>query len=367
MADQPDLGAFERTVRSFDKTVPEAVDPDDLAATARAMVADGKGILAADESNGTASKRLRAVDVEATSETRRQYRQMLLTAPGLEGHIAGVILYDETVRQATDDGTSFVDVLTERGILPGIKVDTGTIPLSGHPGEKVTSGLDGLRERLGEYRTRGLRFAKWRAVISIDEGRPSTACLQANAHAMARYASTCHEAGIVPMVEPEVVMDGDHGLERDQEVTAAILRATFDHLLDQDVDLEGVILKTNMVLPGEDSDEDPSPEEVAEATLACLRDTVPASVPGVAFLSGGQSALDATVRLNAINAASGLAPWRLTFSYGRALQGPPIQAWAGDAAAVEAAQRLLVHRARCNGAASMGTYKPEMEDEAAAA
>lgn len=363
MADQPDLETFERTIRSLDKTAPaEPADVGELAATARRLVGDGKGVLAADESNGTASKRLKAIDVEATPETRRQYRQLLLTAPGLGEAIAGVILYDETIRQTADDGTNFARLLEEQDILPGIKVDSGTIPLAGHPGEKVTSGLDGLRDRLTEYGERGARFAKWRAVITIGDGRPSGACLRANAEAMARYAATCHEAGIVPMVEPEVIMDGDHGLERDAEVTEAILRRTFGALLDHDVALEGVVLKTNMVLPGHDSAEDPTPEEVAEATLSVLRRSVPAAVPGVAFLSGGQSAEDATVRLDAINRTSGPAPWRLTFSYARALQGPALQTWGGDTDNVENAQERLVHRTRLNGAASIGSYEPAMEE-----
>lgn len=368
MADQPDLESFERTVRSLDREAPDQpADRSALAGTARRMVAPGHGILAADESNGTAGKRLRAIDVEPGPETRRRYRELMLTAPGLGEAIAGAILYDETLRQTTDDGTPFIEVLNDQGIIPGVKVDTGTIPLAGHPGEKVTSGLDGLRDRLIEYRDIGAEFAKWRSVIRIGDGRPSGACLRANAEVMARYAATCQELGIVPIVEPEVVMDGDHSLARDRGVTEEVLLRTFDALMAQDVFLEGTVLKTNMVLPGEDSDENPTPEEVAEATLTCLRRTVPAAVPGVAFLSGGQAAGDATARLNAMNERSSQAPWRLTFSFARALQGPALEAWGGDDSQVDPAQEVLVHRARCNGAASDGTWKPAMDEQVPAA
>ncbi|HEX2026797.1 MAG TPA: class I fructose-bisphosphate aldolase [Nitriliruptorales bacterium] len=364
--DQVDLERFERTVRSLDGDVPEEPDVEELRRTARALVADGKGILAADESNSTASKRLKAIGVDATPETRRTYRQLLFTAPGLGEHISGVILYDESIRQSTDDGTPFPRVLQDQGVIPGIKTDTGTAALAGHSGEKVTTGLDGQRDRLAEYRQIGARFAKWRAVIQIGDGLPSAACLGANGHAMARYAALCQEAGVVPIVEPEVLMDGDHSMARCEEVTAATLRALYEALAGQDVLLEGTLLKTNMVLPGTDSGEQPSPEEVAEATLRCMRRTVPAAVPGIVFLSGGQSAVDATVRLNAMN-TNGPHPWSVSFSYARALQGPALDAWGGDEDRVEDAQRALIHRTRCNGAATTGTYKSEMEDELAAA
>lgn len=364
MAEQ-DLGALEKTFRSLDKNVPEGVDLDEVDQTARALCAEGGGILAADESNGTASSRLSALGIDASSETRRRYRQMLLTAPGIGEQIRGVILYDETIRQTTDDGTPFAEALSQAGAIPGMKVDTGTKPLAGHPGEKVTSGLEGLRERLAEYRELGARFAKWRAVISIGDGRPSNACLETNAHAMARYAALCHEAGIVPILEPEVVMDGDHGVAEDEEVTETIIRRTFAQCVAQDVRLEACLLKTNMVLPGKESSQDPSTDEVAEATLRCMRRSVPAAVPGIVFLSGGQSALDATVRLNAMN-QRGPHPWRVSFSYARALQGPAMEAWGGEDDNVERAQAIFAHRARCNGAATTGTYKPEMEEELAA-
>ncbi|CAN5916102.1 fructose-bisphosphate aldolase class I [soil metagenome] len=357
-----DLQAYERTVRSLDKTRLDRGSIDDLISTARSLVADGKGILAADESSGTATKRLEAIGVESDTNARWAYRQLLVSTPGLEEHISGVILYDETIRQSTDDGTPFPQVLADRGILPGIKADTGTTPLAGHDDEKVTSGLDGLRDRLAEYADRGARFAKWRAVITIGDGLPTRSCIDANAHAMARYAAVCQEAGVVPIVEPEVLMDGDHGLARDEDVTATVLRALYEQLAAQRVLLEGTVLKVNMVLPGQASDEAPSPEQVAEATIRCLRHSVPAAVPGVAFLSGGQSVLDATVRLDAINRA-GPHPWTLTFSYARALQEPVLEAWGGDSANTGTAQTILAHRARCNGAAATGTYKPEMEHE----
>lgn len=361
-----DLAALEGLLRGLDNTVPAEVDPDQVRTVARQLVSPGKGVLAADESAGTAGRRLTDVGIEATDENRRRYRQLLLGAPGLEEHVSGVILYDETVHQSADDGTPFPAMLTARGIVPGVKVDTGTIPLAGHPGEEVTAGLDGLRTRLAAYRDVGIGFAKWRAVIRIGDGLPTGACLDANAAAMARYAAICHEAGIVPMVEPEVLLDGDHDLDRAFAVTTEALHATFEALWRQDVELEGVVLKSSMVVPGKASGQQCTAAEVAEATVACLRRTVPATVPGVAFLSGGQGPEEATAHLDAINRQADPAPWRLTFSYARALQEPALGRWGqgGDDAVAEA-QRLLVHRARCNGAAATGTYKPEMEDEAA--
>lgn len=358
-----DLASFEQQVRSLDKDRLDGTPPDDLAATARHLVADGRGLLAADESPGTAGKRFGAIGLDNTAENRRRYRQVLFAAPGLADHVSGVILYDETFWQATDDGTPFPRVLADQGMVPGVKADAGTKPLAGHQGEQVTAGLDGLRDRLAAYAADGARFTKWRAVIGIGEDQPSEGCLQANAHAMARYAAISQEAGLVPIVEPEVVMDGAHGIARDEQVTGALLRALYDQMLTQRVQLEGSILKVNMVLPGKESEEEPSDEQVAEATLRCLRAHVPAAVPGVAFLSGGQSAREATARLDAINRA-GPQPWQLTFSFARALQGPAMDAWAGDDANADAAQTALVHRARCNAAAATGTYRPGMENVA---
>jgi fructose-bisphosphate aldolase class I len=322
------------------------------------MVAPGKGILAADESTGTITKRFEKLGITSTAETRRAYREMLFTTPGLAEHTSGVILYDETFRQTVSDGRTFPALLADLGILPGIKVDTGAKPLAGHPGETVTEGLDGLRERVDEYAALGARFAKWRAVIAIGDGRPSPACLSANAHALARYAALCQEGGLVPIVEPEVLMDGDHSLERCAEVTEATLRATFAALAEQGVELEGIVLKPNMVVAGKEAPRQREVAEVAEATLACLRRTVPAAVPGIAFLSGGQSAEVATAHLQAM-AAAGPHPWELTFSYGRALQDPAIVAWGG--ADAEAGQAALAERARCNGAARDGVYEVVLE------
>lgn len=325
-----------------------------LRATARAMVAPGQGILAADESSPTITKRFERLGIDSTAETRRAYREMLFTTPGLAEDISGAILYDETFRQVASDGRPFPALLADLGILPGIKVDTGAKPLAGHAHETVTEGLDGLRERVGEYAALGARFAKWRAVISIGAGRPSRACLSANAHALARYAALCQEGGLVPIVEPEVLMDGDHPLERCAEVTEATLRRTFAALADQGVELEGIVLKPNMVVAGKEAPRQPGVTEVAQATLACLRRTVPAAVPGVAFLSGGQSAELATAHLQAL-AAAGPHPWEITFSYGRALQDPALVAWAG--ADTDAGQAALARRARCNGAARAGVYE----------
>jgi len=332
----------------------------DLAATAQALVAKGKGILAADESSPTIEKRFKSINVESTEENRQAYRQLLFTAEGTEQFISGVILFDETLRQSADDGTPFSKVLADRGVIPGIKVDKGAKALAGFAGEKVTEGLDGLRDRLAEYRDLGARFAKWRAVIAIGDRLPSRACVGANAHALARYAALCQEAGLVPIVEPEVLMDGDHTIERCAEVTGGTLRAVYGQLYGQGVELEATLLKPNMVLSGKDCSAQASVEEVARATVECLRKSVPAAVPGIVFLSGGQSSELATAHLNAMN-AMGEQPWELSFSYGRALQEHALKAWGGDAANVAAAQRVLRHRAECNGAARSGSYSEAME------
>ena len=334
---------------------------EQLERTARVLVAAGKGILAADESTRTMTKRLEVNGLESTAESRRRYREMLLLAPGLEEHISGVILSDETFGQAASDGRPFPRALAERAILPGIKVDTGATPLAGAPGETVTEGLDRLRERLESYGARA-RFAKWRAVIAVDEERPTARCVEANAHALARYAALCQEAGIVPIVEPEVLMDGEHPIDRSEEVTAAALRAVFARLAEQRVLLEGIVLKPNMLLSGYDCPEQAGVEEVAERTLECFRRVVPAAVPGIAFLSGGQSDELAAAHLNAMNTTGG-APWELTFSYGRALVAAPLKGWAGDGSTLAEAQAALLHRARCNGAARRGEYSESMEHE----
>jgi fructose-bisphosphate aldolase, class I len=338
----------------------------DLEATARALVAPNKGILAADESDGTIKKRFDSIDVESTEENRRAYRDLLFTAEGAEEFISGVILFDETIRQRSADGTPFPELLARRGIIPGIKVDKGAKPLAHAPGETVTEGLDGLRDRLNEYRELGARFTKWRAVISIGDDIPSEYCLWTNAHALARYAALSQEAGLVPIVEPEVLMDGDHTIERSFEVTSRTLHAVFTELRDQRVHYEQMLLKPNMVLSGYDCPEQASHDEVAEQTLRCFRRHVPAAVPGIVFLSGGQTDEDATANLNALN-ARGPHPWERSFSYGRALQAPALKAWRGDAANVEAAQKAFYRRAKFNGAARSGSYAPEMEREAVVA
>jgi fructose-bisphosphate aldolase class I len=332
----------------------------DLESIAQALVAPGKGILAADESTGTIEKRLKSIDVESTEDTRRGYRNLLFTTQGAEEFISGVILYDETIRQSSDDGTPFAELLAGRGIIPGIKVDKGAKELANAPGEKVTEGLDGLRERLAEYRELGARFTKWRAVITIGEGIPSEYCLWTNAHALARYAALSQEAGLVPIVEPEVLMDGDHSIERSFEVTSRTLHAVFTELRDQRVHFEQMLLKPNMVLSGYDGPAQASHEEVAEWTMKCFYRHVPAAVPGIVFLSGGQSDEDATANLNAMN-ARGPHPWELSFSYGRALQAPALKAWGGDPANVEAAQKAFYRRAKFNSAARFGQYAPEWE------
>jgi fructose-bisphosphate aldolase class I len=333
-----------------------------LRETARAMVAEGKGILAADESNATMTKRLEAVGVESTAESRRFFRGLLFTAHGAADYISGVIMFDETLRQTTAGGRPFPEFLTQEGILPGIKVDTGAKPLAGFPQEKVTEGLDGLRDRLRDYRELGARFAKWRAVVGIDSDLPTRGCLEANAHALARYAALCQEAGIVPIVEPEVLMDGGHTIDGSEEVTVAVLRTVFDRLAEQRVLLEGIVLKPNMLLSGYDCPEQAGVEEVAERTLACFRRVVPAAVPGIAFLSGGQSDDRAAAHLSAMNTIDGV-PWELTFSYGRALVGAPLRAWSGDDSKVDAARAAFLHRARCNAAARRGAYEESMEHE----
>jgi fructose-bisphosphate aldolase, class I len=333
----------------------------ELQEVARAIVAEGKGILAADESDGTIKKRFDSIGVESTEENRRAYRDLLFTTEGVEEYISGVILFDETIRQKSADGTPFPQLLESKGIIPGIKVDKGAKPLALAEEETITEGLDGLRDRLVEYRELGARFTKWRAVISIGKGIPSEYCIWANAHALARYAALSEEAGLVPIVEPEVLMDGDHTLERSFEVTSRTLHAVFTELRDQRVQPEGILLKPNMVLSGYESPDQASDEEVAEETLRCFRRHVPAAVPGIVFLSGGQSDEQATARLSTMNAL-GPHPWQLSFSYGRALQAPALKAWGGDN--VEAAQRAYYHRAKMNSAARTGMYAPEMEREA---
>jgi fructose-bisphosphate aldolase class I len=325
------------------------------------LVADGKGILAADESVATLTRRFTALSIDSTAQSRGRYRETLFTTPGAGAFISGVILYDETIRQKSSIGTPFPQVLERQGIVPGIKVDTGARPLAGAPGELVTEGLDGLRDRLAEYRGLGTRFAKWRAVISIGEARPSAGCVSANAHALARYAALCQEGGLVPIVEPEVLMDSSHTIERCEEVTGAVLHAVFRDLVEQRVSLESMLLKPNMVIAGKDCPRQASVHEVATATLRCLRRHVPAAVPGIVFLSGGQSDRLATAHLDAINRLPGPRPWRISFSYGRALQDAALQAWRGRDEQVTAAQRALHHRARCNSAASLGTFTDDME------
>jgi fructose-bisphosphate aldolase class I len=331
-----------------------------LEETARALVAPGKGILAADESGPTIARRLAAVDVESTEEHRRAYRELLLTARGAADHISGVILFDETIRQSTADGEPFPELLERLGIVPGIKVDRGAKALALAPGETVTEGLDGLRERFAEYRELGARFAKWRAVITIGEAIPSEYCLWTNAHALARYAALAQEAGLVPIVEPEVLMDGDHSVERSFHVTSRAQQALFTELHDQRVSLEGMLLKPNMVLAGYACPRQASVDEVARETIRCLRHRVPAAVPGIVFLSGGQSDEKATEHLSAMNRL-GPHPWELSFSYGRALQDAVLEAWRGEPANVEAAKAAFAHRARMNGLARSGEYTPELE------
>ncbi len=330
--------------------------------TVKALFANGKGLLAMDESTPTCNKRFAALGIPQTVDARRAYRELIVTTPGLGECIGGAILFDETIRQTKLDGTPFIKVLEEAGIIPGIKVDKGAEALAGHPGEKVTEGLDGLRDRLAEYFQMGARFAKWRAVIAIGDGIPSRGCIEANAHALARYAALCQEGGLVPVVEPEVLMDGAHTLERCFEVTEKMLREVFRQLYTQRVMLEGMILKPNMVVPGLASIKQDTVEEVADATVTCFMRTVPAAVPAIAFLSGGQSAELASERLNAMNVRfKSRMPWALSFSFSRAIQQPALELWKGQEANVQAAQRALYHRAFCNQAARNGEYSAAME------
>ncbi len=345
-----------------------------LIPTAQALVAEGKGLLAMDESVDTCNRRLSEAGVTQTEASRRRYRELLLTAPGLAEFVSGAILFDETLHQRTQEGVPFVDVLGAAGILIGIKVDVGAKALAGHPGERITEGLDGLRERLHHCASLGARFAKWRAVLAIGAGLPSRACIQANAHALARYAALCQEAQLVPIVEPEVLMEGGHTLARSGDVTAEVLHQVFEQLHVQGVALEAMILKPNMVLPGLTCAVPASLDDVANATLRCMLRSVPAAVAGIAFLSGGQAAALATARLNAMHPQTSArspdanppwpkVPWPLTFSFGRALQQPALSLWAGQDANVVAAQRMLLHRARCNAAAARGAWGPAMESE----
>jgi fructose-bisphosphate aldolase, class I len=340
----------------------------DLAAlnkVAQAMVAPGKGILAADESSGTIKKRFDAIGVESTEETRRDYRELMFrTTEAMSNHVSGVILYDETIWQKAKDGTPLVEIIAKSGAVPGIKVDEGTKPLPNCPGELITAGLDGLPTRLPKYYDQGARFAKWRAVIDIGEGIPSYTAIHTNAHALARYAALCQAAQIVPIVEPEVLMDGGHDIDRCFEVTEFVLKETFQQLYYQKVALEGMVLKPNMAVPGKKSAKRASVEEVAERTVTMLKNCVPASVPGIAFLSGGQSDEEATAHLDAMNKIGGL-PWKLTFSYGRALQAAPQKAWAGKSENVAAAQRAFAHRAKMNSLAALGQWKADLEQKAA--
>lgn len=343
------------------------MDLDALNKVATAMVAPGKGILAADESTGTIKKRFDSINVESTEDNRRDYREMLFrTETAMQDHISGVILFDETIRQKAADGTTLVKLIEDAGSIPGIKVDKGAKDLAGASGEKVTEGLDGLRERLNEYYELGARFAKWRAVIDIgrggDETMPSGYCISTNVHALARYAALCQEANIVPIVEPEVLMDGDHDIDRCYDVTEFTLKSLFDELYAQDVALEGTILKPNMVIAGKKCSKQASVEEVAEKTVHCFRNSVPAALPGIVFLSGGQSDEDATAHLNAMNAGyADQMPWGLSFSYGRALQAAPLKAWSGVAENIPAAQAAFAHRAKMNGLAQLGEWKAGLE------
>jgi fructose-bisphosphate aldolase, class I len=336
-----------------------------LEVNARALVAPGKGILAADESDGTIKKRFDSIQVDSTEENRRGYRDLLFTTPGMEEHISGVILFDETIRQSSSDGTPFPKLLEKKGVIPGIKVDKGAKPLALAEGETVTEGLDGLRDRLAEYAELGARFAKWRATYSIGEDLPSEYCVWVNAHALARYAALCQEAGLVPIVEPEVLQEGEHTLEESAKATGRVLLAVYQELHDQRVDSAGTLLKPNMVLSGYSAESRAGIDEVADATLDVLYKHVPASVPGIVFLSGGQTDEDASAHLNAMN-ARGPHPWQLSFSYGRALQAPALKAWRGDEANVQAAQDAFAHRAKMNGLARSGDYSPELEKELAA-
>lgn len=339
------------------------IDLQLLTETARELFADDKGLLAMDESNGTCNKRFAAVGIPQTEEARRSYRELIITSPGLDESIGGAILYDETIHQKTGDGIPFVKILNDKGIIPGIKVDTGAKEMAGFSGEKITEGLDGLRDRLKIYFEMGARFAKWRAVFAISESNPSFACLNANANALARYAALCQERGLVPIIEPEVLMKGTHSLERCREVTEYVLRGVFDHLSEQHVLLEGLIVKPNMVLAGLSCVNQPTVNDIAEATVATLLRTVPAAVPAIAFLSGGQSPEQASERLNAINVKfKTRAPWALAFSFARAIQQPALEIWKGQKSNCVAAQTGLVHRTECDRAARRGKYQLLMEE-----
>jgi len=337
----------------------------DLTNIAQALVANGKGILAADETVPTVSKRLDAQKIESTPDSRRTYREMFFTTPAIAEFISGVIMQDETIHQRSSTGIAMADVLAPQGILPGIKVDNGAKPLAGSPDEKITEGLDGLRERLKAYRDIGARFAKWRAVITVSDTLPSATCVIANAHALARYAALCQESDIVPIVEPEVLMDGSHTIERCEEVTGEVLHAVFNALFEQKIFLEGMLLKPNMVISGKECTKQASVEEVARATLRCLRRHVPAAVPGIVFLSGGQDQLAATEHLSAINQLEGPKPWKLSFSYGRALQDEALKAWRGTDQNLKAGQQAFYHRAKCDSAAALGLYGKAMESASA--
>ncbi|MDH4351827.1 MAG: fructose-bisphosphate aldolase class I [Gemmatimonadota bacterium] len=335
----------------------------DLTKTARAMVAKGKGILAADESFGTIEKRFKSINIASTEEQRRAYREMLFTTGDFGDYISGVIMFDETIRHKTAQGMPFVDLLRKANVIPGIKVDSGAKDLAGYPGEKITEGLDGLRERVAEYYKLGARFAKWRAVITIGDAMPTRFCIDANAHALARYAALCQEAGIVPIVEPEVLMDGGHSGERCEEVTTTTLESVFFHLHAHRVSLEGMVLKPNMVIPGKKAAQQWSPRQIAEATVRCFMRTVPAAVPGIVFLSGGQTPAEATANLDAMN-KMGTHPWELSYSYGRALQDEALKAWLGKPENVAAGQKMLAHRGHLVSAARYGKYNPKMESAA---
>lgn len=333
-----------------------------LSAIASQLMADKKGLLAMDESTATCNKRFKAEGIPETEEYRRRYRELIVTTSGLEEYISGAILFDETIKQRTDTGDLFIDILIKKGIIPGIKVDAGTVPMAGFTGEKITEGLDGLRERLIMYEKLGARFAKWRAVINIGPNIPTTTCIKTNADTLARYAALCQEAGLVPMVEPEVLMEGNHSMEKCAEITTEVLHAVFNSLYHHRVNLEGIILKPNMVLPGSNHSIQNTTEEIAKATITCMLNCVPATVPGIAFLSGGQPALLATERLNTMHQLfDERLPWTLTFSFSRALQQPAMEIWKGDDTNKTAAQQSLLHRAACNHAACSGTYAPEME------
>jgi fructose-bisphosphate aldolase class I len=341
------------------------MERQELEQTARALVAEGKGILAADETVHTLTKRFAALKIESTEDSRRAYRELFFTTPDIASFISGVILQDETIRQRSSSGPALAEVLSRQGIIPGIKVDSGAKPLAGSPEETVTEGLDGLRDRLKDYAARGARFAKWRAVIRITDRLPSSMSIEANAHALARYAALCQEQNLVPIVEPEVLMDGPHTIERCEEVTGAVLHTVFDALYGQRISLEGMLLKPNMVVSGKECSRQASVEEVATATLRCLRRHVPSAVPGIVFLSGGQSDILATSHLNAIDSLDQPKPWRISFSYGRALQDAAMETWRGKPENLHAAQQAFYHRAKCNSAATLGRYSNALEGDGA--